>query len=83
MNWTVYVLAAMTGRVVDAALGYFINPIVTILLGVIVLRERLRRVQWVAIGISALAVVVLAVETGSAAVDLARASAARSACTAS
>ena len=65
VNWTVYVLAAVTGRVVDAALGYFINPIVTILLGVIVQRERLRSVQWVAIGISALAVVVLAVETGS------------------
>jgi chloramphenicol-sensitive protein RarD len=65
VNWTVYVLASTTGRVVDAALGYFINPIVTILLGVLVQRERLRPVQWVAIGISALAVVVLAVETGS------------------
>jgi chloramphenicol-sensitive protein RarD len=65
VNWTVYVLASTSGRVVDAALGYFINPIVTILLGVIVLRERLRVVQWVAIGVSVLAVVVLAVETGS------------------
>jgi chloramphenicol-sensitive protein RarD len=63
-NWTVYVMASTSGRVVDAALGYFINPIVTILLGVIVLRERLRPVQWVAIGVSALAVVVLAIETG-------------------
>ncbi|GAA4750001.1 EamA family transporter RarD [Amnibacterium soli] len=65
VNWTVYVIASTSGRVVDAALGYFINPIVTILLGVVVLRERLRPVQWVAIGVSALAVVVLAVETGS------------------
>lgn len=64
-NWTIYVLASTTGRVVDAALGYFINPIVTILLGVLVLRERLRPLQWVAIGISAVAVVVLAAETGS------------------
>jgi chloramphenicol-sensitive protein RarD len=63
-NWTVYVLASTSGRIVDAALGYFINPIVTILLGVLVLRERLRPVQWVAIGISVLAVVVLALETG-------------------
>ena len=46
VNWTVYVLATTTGHVVDAALGYFINPIVTILLGVVVLRERLRPVQW-------------------------------------
>jgi chloramphenicol-sensitive protein RarD len=64
-NWTVYVIASTSGRIVDAALGYFINPIVTILLGVIVLRERLRPAQWVAIGVSALAVVVLAAETGS------------------
>ncbi|WP_375405595.1 EamA family transporter RarD [uncultured Amnibacterium sp.] len=65
VNWTVYVLATTTGHVVDAALGYFINPIVTILLGVVVLRERLRPVQWAAIGISAVAVVILAVESGS------------------
>ena len=65
VNWTVYVLATTSGRVVDAALGYFINPILTILLGVIVLRERLRPVQWAAIGISAVAVVVIAVEAGA------------------
>ncbi len=65
VNWTVYVLATTTGHVVDAALGYFINPVVTILLGVVVLRERLRPVQWAAIGISAVAVVILAVESGS------------------
>ena len=65
VNWTVYVLATTSGRVVDAALGYFINPILTILLGVIVLRERLRPVQWAAIGVSAVAVVVIAVEAGA------------------
>jgi chloramphenicol-sensitive protein RarD len=65
VNWTVYVLATVSGRVVDAALGYFINPIVTVLLGVLVLRERLRIGQWIAVGISALAVVVLGVEGGA------------------
>ena len=65
VNWTVYVLATTSGRVVDAALGYFINPIVTVLLGVVVLHERLRPMQWAAIGIGLLAVVVLGVETGA------------------
>jgi chloramphenicol-sensitive protein RarD len=65
VNWTIYVLATTTGQVVEAALGYFINPIVTILLGVIVLRERLRVTQWVAIGVSAVAVVVIALEAGA------------------
>jgi chloramphenicol-sensitive protein RarD len=64
VNWTVYVLATTTGQVVAAALGYFITPILTILLGVIVLRERLRVLQWIAIGVSAIAVVVIAVESG-------------------
>jgi chloramphenicol-sensitive protein RarD len=65
VNWIVYVFATTSGRVVDAALGYFINPLVTILLGVLVLRERLRPAQWAAIGVSAIAVVVLAVEEGA------------------
>lgn len=65
VNWQVYVVATTSGRVVDAALGYFINPIVTVLLGVLVLRERLRRLQWVAVGISAVAVLALSLETGT------------------
>jgi chloramphenicol-sensitive protein RarD len=65
VNWIVYVFATTSGRVVDAALGYFINPIFTILLGVFVLRERLRPAQWAAIAVSAAAVVVLAVEAGA------------------
>ena len=64
VNWTVYVYASTTHQIVDAALGYFINPIVTVLLGVLVLRERLRPGQWVAVAVSALAVVVLGVEAG-------------------
>lgn len=64
VNWTVYVIAALTDHVVDAALGYFINPLVTIFLGVLLLRERLRRLQWIAVGVSFLAVLVLTVASG-------------------
>jgi chloramphenicol-sensitive protein RarD len=64
INWLVYVFAAVTGHIVAASLGYFANPIVTVLLGVIFLRERLRVAQWVAIGISAIAVLVLAINFG-------------------
>lgn len=65
VNWLVYVFAALSGHVVEASLGYFTNPIVTVLLGVIILRERLRPAQWVAIGISVIAVLVLAIGYGS------------------
>ncbi|WP_036964566.1 EamA family transporter RarD [Promicromonospora kroppenstedtii] len=64
VNWVVYVYAVLSDRVLDAALGYFINPIVTVLLGVLVLRERLRPVQWVAIGFGAASVVVLSTGLG-------------------
>src|SRR5690606_32467311 len=53
VNWLIYVHATLTGHVVEASLGYFINPIVTVLLGVLVLRERLRPAQWAAIAVSA------------------------------
>jgi chloramphenicol-sensitive protein RarD len=65
INWLVYVYATTTNEVVQAALGYFTNPIVTVLLGVFVLRERLRTLQWVAIGISVIAVLVIAINYGS------------------
>ena len=65
INWEVYVVAVLAGHVVETALGYFINPIVTVLLGVLLLRERLRVVQWVAVGISAIAVLILAIGYGS------------------
>jgi chloramphenicol-sensitive protein RarD len=64
VNWQVYVFATLNGQVNEAALGYFINPIVTVLLGVILLRERLRAAQWTAVGVSAIAVLVLAVNYG-------------------
>ena len=63
-NWTVYVLAVLTGRTYEAALGYFLNPIVTVALGVVVLRERLRPGQWVAVAIGAVAAVYLTVAGG-------------------
>ena len=65
VNWQTYVLATVNGHVVEAALGYFINPIVTVFLGVLVQRERLRIAQWVAVGVSIVAVVVLAIGYGS------------------
>ncbi len=65
VNWQTYILGTLSGQVVEASLGYFINPIVTVLLGVLVLREKLRRMQWVAIGVAALAVLVLAFGHGT------------------
>jgi chloramphenicol-sensitive protein RarD len=61
VNWQTYVYGVLSGQVVEAALGYFINPIVTVFLGVFFLRERLRLVQWISVGISIIAVLVLAV----------------------
>lgn len=63
-NWIVYVYGVLTGHVLDAALGYFINPLVTVLLAVLVLKERLRPAQWVALGIGASAVIVLTIGVG-------------------
>jgi chloramphenicol-sensitive protein RarD len=65
VNWQTYVIGATSEQVVETALGYFINPIVTILLGVVILGERLRVAQWVALGISVIAVGVLTVGVGS------------------
>ncbi|MEZ0140516.1 EamA family transporter RarD [Microbacterium sp. NRRL B-14842] len=64
VNWQVFVLGTLSEHVVETALGYFINPITTVLLGVFVLKERLRRLQWAAVGIAAVAVVVIIVAYG-------------------
>lgn len=64
VNWTVYIQAVVSGHTVEAALGYFLNPLVTVALGVIVLRERLRALQWAAVGVGAIACVYLAVDYG-------------------
>ena len=63
-NWTTYVYGVLSGHVLDAALGYFINPLVTVLLAVVVLRERLRPAQWVAVALGAAAVVVISTGVG-------------------
>jgi len=65
INWQVFVIAALSGRVVEGSLGYFINPIVTVLLGVVFLRERLRPAQWAAVGLSAVAVLVIVIGYGA------------------
>lgn len=64
VNWGGYIWGVNNGRVVETSLGYFINPLVTVLMGVLVLGERLRRLQWVAMGMAFVAVVVLAVDYG-------------------
>ncbi|WP_053654562.1 EamA family transporter RarD [Streptomyces sp. MMG1121] len=64
VNWGVYIWAVNSGHVVEASLGYFINPLVTIAMGVLLLKERLRPVQWVAVATGLAAVVVLTVGYG-------------------
>ena len=64
INWGLYIWAVNFGHVVEAALGYYINPIVSVLIGVLVLRERLVAGQWVAIGLAGVAVIVLAIDYG-------------------
>jgi len=63
-NWLTYIYGVNTDHVVETSLGYFINPLVTVLLGVGVLRERLRPAQWAALGVGAVAVAVLTVDYG-------------------
>lgn len=65
VNWQTYLIGALTGHVIETSLGYFINPIVTVLLGVIVLRERLRLLPWIAVGIAVIAVIVIVVGYGT------------------
>ena len=65
INWGTYIYGVTSGQVVETSLGYFVNPIVTVLLGVVVLGERLRTPQWVALGAAFIAVAVLTVENGS------------------
>lgn len=65
VNWGLYIYAVFAGHVVEAALGYFMSPLISVLLGVVVLHERLRRMQVVAVALGTVAVVVIAVEAGS------------------
>jgi chloramphenicol-sensitive protein RarD len=64
VNWATYIWAVNNDHVVESSLGYFINPLVTVLMGVFILGERLRTWQWVAMGVAGTAVVVLSVDYG-------------------
>lgn len=64
VNWLIYVYAVNNGHVVDAALGYFINPLVSIALGLLIFREKLNRWQFTALAIAVVAVVILTVQLG-------------------
>ncbi|MCH5644855.1 EamA family transporter RarD [Gordonia sp. ABSL49_1] len=63
-NWVIYVQAVVTGHVTQASLGYFLNPLFTVALGVLVLRERLRPLQTTAVGVGGIACVYLAIDDG-------------------
>lgn len=65
VNWFTYIWGVNNGFIVETSLGYFINPLVNVLLGVLILRERLRMMQWVAVGIAAIGVLYLAIGYGS------------------
>lgn len=64
VNWLLYAGAVTSGHVLQASLGYFINPLVNVALGVLLLGERMRRAQWAAVGIAAAAVAVITVDAG-------------------
>jgi len=64
INWGVYIYGVNSNQVVETSLGYFINPLVTVTLGVVVLKERLRRGQWIAVGLAAVAVTELTLAYG-------------------
>jgi chloramphenicol-sensitive protein RarD len=64
INWVVYAYGVTSGQIVEASLGYFINPLVSVLLGVIILHERLRLPQWIAIILAAVGVAFLTISFG-------------------
>jgi len=64
-NWGLYIWAINAGHVIETSLGYFINPLVSVVLGVVVLKERLRGLQWLAVGCAALGVAWLTYDAGT------------------
>jgi chloramphenicol-sensitive protein RarD len=64
VNWLIYIWAVNTDHIVETSLGYFINPLLTVLLSVVILRERLRRLQWMAVGVAAAGVAYLTWQHG-------------------
>jgi chloramphenicol-sensitive protein RarD len=65
INWLIYIWAVNNGHVIESSLGYFINPLVNIMFGALLLKERLRRPQWMAIGVAALGVAWLTWQAGT------------------
>jgi chloramphenicol-sensitive protein RarD len=64
INWLIYIWATNNGHVVEASLGYYINPLIIIAFGVILLKEKMRRLQWVAVAIATVGVIILTVDYG-------------------
>ncbi len=64
INWLTYIWATNNGHVVEAALGYYINPLIIIAFGVLLLREKMRPMQWIAVGIAAIGVTILTIDYG-------------------
>jgi chloramphenicol-sensitive protein RarD len=64
INWLIYVWGVNSGFIVETSLGYFINPLISVLLGVLFLRERLRTIQWIAVGLAAAGVLYLTITYG-------------------
>lgn len=64
INWLVYIWATNNGHVVEASLGYYINPLIIIAFGVILLKEKMRKLQWAAVGIATIGVLVLTIDYG-------------------
>ena len=65
VNWLVYIWGVNNGHIVEASLGYFINPLVSVLLGVLFFKERLRQLQWAAVGLAACGVIYLTIRSGT------------------
>ena len=65
INWALFVWSVANNHIVEASLGYFINPLVSVALGVVILGEKLRKVQWIAIGIASAGVVIMTIAVGS------------------
>lgn len=64
INWWLYIWAVNSGHIVETSLGYFINPLLSVLLGVLVLRERMNRAQWLSVAVAAVGVIYLTVQAG-------------------
>ena len=64
VNWIVYIWATNNGHVVEASLGYYINPIIMIAIGIILLKEKMRKLQWASVSIAAIGVLVLTIDYG-------------------